>query len=45
MRGALETLQAPIEATTLEPFVRPDLCIARLRQREPELVEPALAPA
>ncbi len=31
MRGALETLDAPIEATALEPFVRPDLCVAHLR--------------
>jgi predicted ArsR family transcriptional regulator len=31
MRGALEALQAPVEAATLEPFVRPDLCVAHLR--------------
>ena len=30
MRGALEELHAPIEATTLEPFVTPNVCIARL---------------
>ena len=32
IRGALETLGAPVEATALEPFVRPDLCIARLQR-------------
>ena len=31
MRGALEALQAPIEATALDPFVRRDLCLAHLR--------------
>jgi predicted ArsR family transcriptional regulator len=31
MQGALEALHAPVEATALEPFVRPNLCIARLR--------------
>jgi len=31
MRGALEALQAPVEASALEPFVRPDLCLAHLR--------------
>lgn len=31
MQGALGELQAPIEATSLEPFVSPNLCIARLR--------------
>ena len=34
MRGALEALQAPLEATALEPFVRPDLCVAHLRPRK-----------
>jgi predicted ArsR family transcriptional regulator len=33
MQGALETLDAPVEATGLEPFVRPDLCSAHLRPR------------
>lgn len=36
MRGALETLRAPLEVTGLEPFARPDLCIAHLRQAPPE---------
>lgn len=31
MQGALDALRAPVEATTLEPFVRPNLCVARLR--------------
>ena len=31
MRGTLESLDAPVEATTLEPFAKPDLCIARFR--------------
>jgi len=31
MQGALGALHAPVEATALEPFVRPNLCIARLR--------------
>lgn len=35
MQGALDELHAPIEATALEPFVKPDLCIARLRQATP----------
>jgi len=35
MRGALEALHAPVEATTLEPFVRPNLCVARLRTTTP----------
>jgi len=35
MQGALEELNAPIQATTLEPLVTPDLCIARLRQTTP----------
>ncbi|HEX5466605.1 MAG TPA: helix-turn-helix domain-containing protein [Candidatus Limnocylindrales bacterium] len=30
MRGALQGLEAPLEATRLEPFVRPDLCLAHL---------------
>lgn len=35
MQGALEELHAPIQATSLEPLVTPDLCIARLRQATP----------
>lgn len=31
MQGALSELNAPIEAVSLEPFVRPNLCVARLR--------------
>lgn len=31
MRGALEELHAPVEATSLQPFVTPNLCLARLR--------------
>jgi predicted ArsR family transcriptional regulator len=31
MQGALEALRAPVEATALDPFVRPSLCVARLR--------------
>jgi len=30
MQGALEELRAPVDATSLEPLVTPDLCIARL---------------
>jgi predicted ArsR family transcriptional regulator len=33
MQGALDELAAPVEATTLEPLVRPDLCIARLSKK------------
>jgi predicted ArsR family transcriptional regulator len=33
MRGALESMRAPLEATSLEPFVRPDLCLAHLARR------------
>jgi predicted ArsR family transcriptional regulator len=32
LQGALGALHAPVEATALEPFVRPNLCIARLRR-------------
>jgi predicted ArsR family transcriptional regulator len=32
MRGALATLGAPLEATRLEPFVTPQLCVARLEE-------------
>jgi predicted ArsR family transcriptional regulator len=31
IQGALEEIRAPLEATALEPLVRPGLCIARLR--------------
>jgi predicted ArsR family transcriptional regulator len=33
MRGTLEALRAPVEATLLEPFAKPDLCIAHFRVR------------
>lgn len=33
MRGALEELDAPVEAKALEPFVTPHLCVARLQPR------------
>lgn len=33
MQGALEELHAPVEATSLEPLVRPDLCVARLSRK------------
>ena len=33
MQGALDELRAPIDATSLEPFVTPQLCIARLQPR------------
>ena len=35
MRGTLEALAAPVEATTLEPFAKPDLCIAHFRVKSP----------
>lgn len=34
MRGALEELNAPIDATSLEPFVTPNLCVALLHPTE-----------
>lgn len=34
MRGALARLGSTIEATTLEPFVKPDLCTAHLAPRK-----------
>jgi predicted ArsR family transcriptional regulator len=43
-QGVLETLDAPVEASALEPFVRPDLCLAHLRPRQKERV-PARSPA
>jgi predicted ArsR family transcriptional regulator len=30
MRGVLDTLRSPIEATALEPFVKPNLCLVHL---------------
>jgi predicted ArsR family transcriptional regulator len=33
MRGALAELDAPLDATRLDPFVRPDLCLAHLAAR------------
>jgi predicted ArsR family transcriptional regulator len=34
MRGALREMGAPLDAVTAEPFVQPDLCLARLRRRD-----------
>jgi predicted ArsR family transcriptional regulator len=34
IRGALERLGAEVQASGLEPFVRPDLCIAHLSRSE-----------
>ncbi len=34
MQGALGELRAPVEAVSLEPFVSPNLCVARLRAAE-----------
>jgi predicted ArsR family transcriptional regulator len=34
MQGALEELDAPIDATSLEPFVTPQLCVARLQPKK-----------
>lgn len=45
IQGVLETLDAPVEATALEPFVRPDLCLAHLRPRERASGKKAGAPA
>lgn len=33
MQGALEELRTPLEVESLEPFVAPNLCVARLRPR------------
>jgi predicted ArsR family transcriptional regulator len=44
MRGVLDTLDAPVEATSLEPFVRPGLCLAHLRPRERRPHTRAVAP-
>jgi len=35
MQGALGELRAPLQATSLEPFVRPDLCVARILEESP----------
>jgi predicted ArsR family transcriptional regulator len=35
MRGVLAALGAPLEATRLEPFVTPRLCVAHLQQARP----------
>lgn len=35
MQGALEELQAPVDATSLEPFVAANLCVARLQSSKP----------
>jgi predicted ArsR family transcriptional regulator len=35
MQGALQRLGAPLEATRLEPFVAPDLCLAHLTPAAP----------
>ena len=35
MQGALDELRAPLQAASLEPFVRPDLCIARILEESP----------
>lgn len=34
MQGALEELNAPVQATSLEPFVGPSLCVARLQSKK-----------
>jgi predicted ArsR family transcriptional regulator len=34
MRGALARMRAPLSADQLDPFVKPDLCVARLTARE-----------
>lgn len=35
MQGALDELAAPIAATSLEPFVTPQMCIAHLQETKP----------
>jgi predicted ArsR family transcriptional regulator len=35
MQGALAELRAPLQATSLEPFVGPDLCVARILEESP----------
>ena len=34
LRGALDEMGAPLEATRLDPFVEPTLCVAHLRPRD-----------
>jgi hypothetical protein len=31
MQGALSELSAPVEATSLQPWVTPNVCVARLQ--------------
>jgi predicted ArsR family transcriptional regulator len=33
LQGAFEELGAPVTAARLEPFVRPDLCLAQIERR------------
>lgn len=40
MRGAFARLGSPVEATALEPFVRPDLCVAHLASQQPRRHRP-----
>ncbi len=41
MRGALQTLGAPLEARQLVPFVQPSLCVAHLAENAPDtMAEP-----
>lgn len=42
LKGALAEMGAPLEATRLEPFVEPSLCVAHLRERAER---PPLRPA
>jgi predicted ArsR family transcriptional regulator len=35
MQGVLEAVRAPVEATHLQPFAEPSLCVARLAERSP----------
>jgi predicted ArsR family transcriptional regulator len=35
MQGTLDAVRAPVEATDLQPFVEPSLCVARLASRPP----------
>ena len=46
LKGALAEMGAPLEATRLEPFVEPTLCVAHLRERakrQPLRTRPATA--
>ena len=40
MRGSLEALRAPLEATLLEPFAKPDRCIAHFRVKTDGSADP-----